>query len=124
MTRLHTLALLALFVAPQIYAAEFQLKLRSREETAKNPGRFHTVLRSESWKPSETAVIVCDMWDFHHCLNATKRGAEMAPRMDKLLAKARSAGAIIIHAPSSCMKFYADHPARKRAQDVLSLIHI
>ena len=27
----------------------------------------------------------------------------------------RNKGAVIIHAPSSCMKFYKDTPARKRA---------
>ncbi|GIS57958.1 MAG: hypothetical protein CM1200mP2_01830 [Planctomycetaceae bacterium] len=29
-----------------------------------------TVTRSLKWQPKQTAVIVCDMWDLHHCLNA------------------------------------------------------
>ena len=29
-------------------------------------------------KPAETAVIVCDVWDAHHCLNAVRRVKEMA----------------------------------------------
>ncbi|MGK0187906.1 MAG: type 1 glutamine amidotransferase/nicotinamidase-related amidase [Verrucomicrobiales bacterium] len=69
------------------------------------------------WQAERTAVIVCDMWDAHHCLNATKRGGDLMPRMNALLNKARSSGATIIHAPSSCMEFYKDHPARKRAID-------
>ncbi len=94
------------------------LNLRSRVETAKDSGRFHTVTRLESWDARQTAVIVCDMWDLHHCLNATLRGGEMAPRMNKVLNTARKQGAIIIHAPSSCTGFYKDHAARKRAQAV------
>lgn len=36
--------------------------------------------------------------------------------MEEFLKKARSQGELIIHAPSSCMEPYKDHPARKRAQ--------
>jgi type 1 glutamine amidotransferase/nicotinamidase-related amidase len=56
------------------------------------------------------------MWDAHHCLNAVRRGTEMAPRMNEVLKNARDRGVTIIHAPSSCMDFYQDHAARKRAQ--------
>ena len=67
--------------------------------------------------PRKTAIIVCDMWDLHHCLNAVLRGEELAPRMNQVLEKARRQGVLIIHAPSSCMDAYKDHPARKRAKD-------
>ena len=36
--------------------------------------------------------------------------------MNQVLEKARGLGVLIIHAPSSCMDHYKDHPARKRAQ--------
>src|SRR6185312_15366587 len=52
-----------------------------------------------------------------HCLNAVRREKEMAPRMEKVLQEARRKGFLIIHAPSSCMDAYKDHPARKRALD-------
>ncbi|MBC8289198.1 MAG: isochorismatase family protein, partial [Planctomycetes bacterium] len=110
------LALTSGLIAVRPADADFNLSLRNRVETAKDSGRFHTVAKSATWKASETAIIVCDMWDLHHCLNATKRGAELAPRMDKLLKEARKQGAIIIHAPSSCTKFYEGTAARKRAQ--------
>lgn len=71
---------------------------------------------AQTWLPSRTAVIVCDMWDLHHCRNAVTREGEMAPRMNAVLEKARAAGALIIHAPSSCMKFYEGTPARERAR--------
>jgi type 1 glutamine amidotransferase/nicotinamidase-related amidase len=92
-----------------------QLTVRHRVETAEGSGRFHAVYRDEQWNPVETAVIVCDMWDLHHCLNATRRGAELAPRMNEVLKNLRERGATIIHAPSGCMETYKDHPARQRA---------
>lgn len=95
----------------------FQWTLRHREETAPSSGMHHVRTRTENWDPSRTAVIVCDMWDMHHCLNATRRGAEVAPRMDEFLKNARQQGATIIHAPSSCMDFYKDHPGRRRAME-------
>jgi hypothetical protein len=57
----------------------------------------------EQWLPEQTAIIVCDMWDLHHCKNAVTREVEMAPRMNTVLEKARGEGVLIIHAPSSCM---------------------
>lgn len=70
----------------------------------------------ESWLPARTALIVCDMWDLHHCKNAVIREGEMAPRLNEVLEKARREGVLIIHAPSSCMAAYEGTPARQRAQ--------
>ena len=70
----------------------------------------------ESWRTKETAIIVCDMWDLHHCHNAVKREAEMASPMNEVIEKARARGVFIIHAPSGCMKAYEGHPARERAK--------
>ena len=106
------------FIIPSMTSADsnsLNLTLRHRVPTSEDSPRYHALLEKQNWKGSETAVIVCDMWDLHHCLNATRRGAEMAPRMNALLNRARARGATIIHAPSSCMKPYANHPARKRA---------
>jgi len=93
----------------------FSLTLRHQEETSEGSGRYHRLVRAESWKAEETAVIVCDMWDLHHCLNAVRREAEFGPRLNEVLSEARRRGATIIHAPSGCMAAYADHPARTRA---------
>ena len=101
--------------APEVSAAEgLKLTLQRRVET--HAGAYSIVRASETWAPQETAVIVCDMWDLHHCRNAVRRLEEMAPRMNHVLEKARSEGVLIIHAPSSCMKAYEVHPARRRAQ--------
>lgn len=63
-----------------------------------------------------TAVVVCDMWDTHHCVSAARRVAEMAPRMDEVLSGLRNRGALIIHAPSGCMDAYEGTPQRERAR--------
>ncbi len=98
-------------------AEPITLSLRYRVPVEDGAERFHTLQRSESWDPAATAVVVCDMWDAHHCLNAVRREKEMAPRMNEFLNEARRRGALIIHAPSSCMQAYQDHPARRRAID-------
>ena len=88
---------------------------RLREEMANRTDVVRE--KTEQWDPSQTAVIVCDMWDAHHCLNAVRRAEEMAPRMNQVLESARNRGVLIVHAPSSCMEPYKDHPARRRAQE-------
>ena len=95
-------------------AGTFTLETRSRTRDA--AGDWAVRQQKVLWEAKATAVIVCDMWDLHHCKNAVGRVGEMAPRMNRLLNTARARGALIIHAPSSCMEFYKNHPARKRAQ--------
>lgn len=114
MFRIAVAACLALMIpAGADDAGGFVLNLRSRVE---KDGKFEVVNTGKRWAAKQTAVIVCDMWDAHHCLNAVRRENELVPRMEEFLKKARSQGALIIHAPSSCMEPYKDHPARKRAQ--------
>ena len=86
------------------------LKLRSK-------AGGETIEKPASWEAKTTAIIVCDMWDLHHCLNAVRREGEMAPTMDRVLRSARDRGVVIIHAPSNCIDAYKDHPARKHAVD-------
>ena len=93
-------------------SAEDALTLTLQTRSATNKA----VTVKEQWLPSRTAMIVCDMWDLHHCRNAAVREAEMAPRMNEMLEKARAAGVLIIHAPSGCMKPYEGTPARERAK--------
>jgi len=96
-------------------ADELNLKLRSQTSRPDSPGSFARLIRDEAWAADETALIVCDVWDLHHCLNAVRRLEEFAPRMNDVLKNARRRGATIIHSPSDCMSAYEEHPARKRA---------
>ncbi|MBB5032327.1 SGNH/GDSL hydrolase family protein [Prosthecobacter vanneervenii] len=102
--------LLALSVSCLAAETPLSLTLQSRAPAGK------AALVKEQWLPSRTAIIVCDMWDLHHCKNAVTREVEMAPRMNEVLEKARKDGVLIIHAPSSCMKAYEGTPARERAK--------
>ena len=69
--------------------------------------------RIEPWKPSETALIICDMWDKHWCDISTARFAELAVALNPVVVAARSKGVQIVHAPSECMDFYKEYPQRK-----------
>jgi nicotinamidase-related amidase len=116
---LAALGTLALAAAPAPEPGKGEplaLTLRSRVEAPGLGGASRVVTRAAAWDPKRTAIIVCDMWDLHHCLNATRRVGELAPRMNRVLDEARRRGVTVIHAPSSCMDAYKDHPARKRAQ--------
>lgn len=73
-----------------------------------------TVLRTD-WDAARAAVVICDMWDAHHCVTAARRVAEMAPRLNQVAAGLRGQGALIIHAPADCVEFYRGTPARLRA---------
>src|SRR6056297_1313719 len=94
---------------------ELAVTLRSQQETSAGSGRFRRTMAAENWRPEETALIVCDVWDSHSCLNAVRRLTEFAPRLDSLLHETREMGVTIIHAPSGCMDAYEGHPARRRA---------
>jgi nicotinamidase-related amidase len=79
--------------------------------------RFEVRQKLLEWKPQNTALIICDMWDDHWCKGAAARVTELAPEMNKVVAAARKEGVFIIHAPSTCTDFYKETPARKRAQN-------
>lgn len=105
------------FDVPPSQLDPMSLTLRRQVATAPGSGRFHMVTERVDWAPEKTAIIICDMWDNHYCVNSARRVAEMAPRMNAVLSKAREMGVLIIHAPSGCMDFYQDTPQRKRAQN-------
>ncbi|MBL7700184.1 MAG: isochorismatase family protein [Chitinophagaceae bacterium] len=77
--------------------------------------KYKIVKETRQWEPSETAIIICDMWNQHWCKGATQRVAELAPQMNRVLNAAREKGFLIVHAPSDCMEFYKEYPQRKTA---------
>lgn len=91
-----------------------QIAARTRSPLldASQPG---TTSQMIDWTPDRSAVIVCDMWDAHHCRDAERRVTEMAPRMNHVLGILRSQDALIVHAPSSCMDFYRGTRGRRLA---------
>ncbi len=92
------------------------LHARSRDGSRAIAKTNQVTEKAVQWDATRTAVVICDMWDRHHCPDATERVGEMAPRMNEVLKVARAKGMLIIHCPSDTLKFYENHPGRKLAQ--------
>ncbi len=114
-----------LFLSPFLFASTVtlfaddissELVLRTRRQVKGSDGAFAQKDETARWDARKTALVVCDMWDKHWCAGATRRGAEMAPRMNQVVAEARRRGVFIIHAPSDTMTNYEGTPQRKLAQ--------
>ncbi|MBT6005396.1 MAG: hypothetical protein HOG79_06730, partial [Prolixibacteraceae bacterium] len=90
-----------------------KVSLQKRIPSELDEGAFMLVNEIQEWNSMETAIIICDMWDDHWCKGASGRVAEMAPLMNDIVSNAREKGVQIVHAPSDCMDYYEDHPARK-----------
>jgi nicotinamidase-related amidase len=97
-------------------AGKVRVSLQKRVPSDFEKGAYIITNDIQEWNPSETAIIICDMWDKHWCEGATKRVAEMAPYMNKVISIARSQGILIVHAPSECMDYYKGYAGRKAAQ--------
>jgi nicotinamidase-related amidase len=100
---------------PGLGAERHMLTLTARSREGIPADGYAVREKKLHWHGAQTAVIVCDLWDRHWCRGATARVEEMAPRIDQFLKAARQRGMLIVHAPSSCMEFYQEHPARRRA---------
>ncbi|MDR0835551.1 MAG: cysteine hydrolase, partial [Tannerella sp.] len=96
-------------------AAPLRISVQQRLPSNLEAGALVVTNRIESWKPTETAIIICDMWDKHWCNDATARVGEIAPAMNQVLTIARDKGVKIVHAPSDCINYYAAYPGRKEA---------
>lgn len=96
------------------------LQLTTLRQVPRTTGRngWRVVEEEVAWRPSETAIIIVDMWNKHWSWGATERVNIMAPRMNVVIDTARDQGIQIIHAPSDTMDFYDGHPARSWALDV------
>ena len=92
------------------------LRLNLRERRDEPAAGLKVIERSVDWQVAETAIIVCDMWDNHHCKIAAQRVGVMAPRMNQVLTAARDRGVMIIHAPSETMNVYAGTLFRTRME--------
>ena len=111
-----------LFVLPPVQAKNkiagqtIKVSLQKRIPSDLDEGASIIVNDIQEWNGKETAIIICDMWDKHWCKGATNRVGEMAPFMNNVISIARGKGMQIVHAPSDCMEYYKNHPARKLAK--------
>jgi len=109
--------LLCGFGSPAAKSSEsLTLATRHRAESTKGNGDWQAIEAPAQWNAKQTALVLCDMWNKHTCEGATRRVAEMAPRMNEVVKKAREQGVFIIHCPSDTMKFYEGTQQRKLAQ--------
>ena len=92
------------------------LDLRRQELTEDEKGRhcWQAVTTRREVPVSETALLICDMWNDHRCRGAAERVAEMAPQMNEVVKAARERGVFIIHSPSDTMGYYEGTPGRRR----------
>ncbi len=93
-----------------------KMSLQKIVPSDEDPGYFVRVNDIQAWNPKETAIIICDMWNKHWCQGATDRVTEMAPFMNNVVSIAREKGVLIVHAPSECIGYYKNDPARKLGQ--------
>lgn len=114
------LTVLGLSTARSMSSVDAPLKLHLRslvaDDAANEDPEYHVAEETVEWDPRKTALIICDMWDDHWCRGAAARVGELADPMNRLVRRARDMGVFVIHAPSTCVDFYADTPQRKRAQ--------
>ena len=101
-------------------ASLIEFQLQKQIPMSQGSDRYLPAKTHQQWASDRVAVIICDVWDSHHCLNAVRRVVELAPRIDAFAREMRDRGATIIHAPSDCMTQYDQHPGRSRAKETLS----
>ena len=106
------LRILVLLAACGASAQILHLPLRSRVENPKGSGKWEPIALEQDLPVSETAILICDMWDNHWCTGAAQRVNDLARRMNPVLEKARAGGIQIVHSPSEVTDFYKDAPQR------------
>lgn len=92
------------------------VRARRRSDQPVGGAKVRLSERVLRWEVAQTAIIICDMWNTHTCSLSAQRVATMAPLMNQVISAARSAGVMIIHAPSDTMNFYEGTPGRQRMQ--------
>jgi nicotinamidase-related amidase len=118
---LSTFALLVLTVSASTRTGpkrdEIKVPLRTQIQPFHANGPWVEAQFEQTIVPAKTAILITDMWDKHWCKGATHRVELIAQRMEPLLALARDAGILIIHAPSETMDFYSNAPGRLLAEN-------
>jgi len=100
-----TLLLGALLLSDLLASAAqpLTLNLRHRTETAPGSGSWKVEASLTQLPAERTALVICDMWNQHWCEGATRRVAEMAPRLNDVAREVRRRGGLVIHCPSDTM---------------------
>lgn len=94
------------------------LRRRIREHDEAETEVWQEQTTQQQFAARQTALLLCDVWDDHWCRSAASRCGVLAQKMAFVVEAARAQGVSILHAPSDCMAFYTDHPARRRVLDL------
>jgi CBS-domain-containing membrane protein len=87
-----------LFMSSSAMSDDFVLSLRRQEKSETSDHQYVRTTKAETWSPAETAVIVCDVWDKHHSINAVRRMEERrVNQLPVVDATRRLVGALHIH---------------------------
>jgi hypothetical protein len=117
--KIFTLTIISVHLFVFVFFADAQtlrLSLQERIPAEWDQNADSLVNRIEEWKPSETAMILCDMWEKHWCPAATKRFHKLANALNPVLDAARDQGILIVHAPSGCMNITTNLHNKKSCQ--------
>ena len=70
-------------------ATGIRLQLRKRVQPGPG-GAWQPITMDKTIQPSQTAIVICDMWDRHWCDGATNRVEKLARKMEPVLDRARA----------------------------------
>ena len=95
---------------------KIELTLRSQALVQDAESRNVWQVREErkSFPRSETALLLCDVWNNHWSKGAVIRLNALVPKLNHVVKKARENGILIIHAPSDVLAPYENTPPRNR----------
>tara|TARA_B100000745_G_scaffold236435_1_gene159574 strand:- start:19 stop:783 length:765 start_codon:yes stop_codon:yes gene_type:complete len=102
------------------YTNHLLLNLRSQFVTRESS--WDQVIIQKAIPISDTAMLLCDLWDKHWCSAAAKRSADIAGRTNEVVRAARKNGVQIIHSPSGTMDFYVSTNQRIRMVEITKII--
>lgn len=99
----------------------YKLKLRSQQlgRDERDFQIWKVEEKIEEISPSNTAFIICDVWDKHRCYSANVRSEKIIPRIAKTVEVARQRGTLIFHCPSLVIGYYKNFEAFKRMENEL-----
>jgi nicotinamidase-related amidase len=109
----RTIFLLAvILLCPGAFAQSKKLTLNCQ---TRNAATGEQISAPAELNPEKTAIIVIDMWNSHWCMTASERVSAMVPRMNEVLAIARTLGMQVIWNPSDVITAYSGYPQYERA---------
>lgn len=97
---------------------ELNLRTYTLEKNAGDRNYWKKNTLNKLFTCTETALLLCDVWDNHWSRAAFERLEAMVPRMNEVVNSLRSRGVQIIHAPAGVLASYVKTEAYKKVSEV------